>query len=451
MSDSSDIEFDPKHSIQDGLEIEVGARLDEKFPEFLDSLIRCCSGVQKFSFDLIRPAVEKELRLRFKQEFAPKGNDEFELRKVRFRFVVEFVDSLGEGSIICAFRLAGVDERRQTIRRTMRRFSESLTANAVMVRAEQSLRKLMPIVTDIVHRIVRATNGWLETRLNKINDRAGSNALTAIRHLLVQEFGALAGDMPIYPYAETGSGYDGAYLMDDELFGTVVERIRRGEPSSASRAEQLAALIDATMDVSLTESRKALKNRKPLRLRALSESRLYEGEHREFHQAENALYGPTQLITHPLVFEGEVMRAQMVLIYPARFIDEMDAKFPERVEKLRPKILEVLKNHDLISPILRFDRRFRKQMVVSTHDSIGATSIEAHIVKEEILTILRRFRGWEPPNGDPASVVTALVAITSTIMDCHDEAVLREAKLCLVTGVGMRSLKKLKTVLKLHE
>jgi len=456
MQTATSIPFNPEYSIQDNLEVLTVAKLQDRFPIFLETLIRCCAQVQEFAFELIKQQICAELQLRFKDAFLVKGEDEFELMGIRYRRAINLVDALGEGAIACRFRRTNAPEDKQKFSQKTKRWELSLTANSVQAWSEVTLKEFLPVVTDIVHRIIRATNGWLEERLGEMNKKAGSNALTGIRLLFKEEFGKLANDIMVYPYAETSGGYVGAYLMDETLFGTVVERIKKSAANSIPRAQQIAAMIESTMSIDLTESKHGLADKKSIVVTPVRRGRLYEFQYKQFHQGEDAYYGDEQIISHPMIFISDnITGAQLVVCYPLRFREMIvgGMTFPEKIEALRPKIKSVLKNNDLIAPILWFTRRFRNAGSHQTNDlkpAMGAAEIEIEEIKAEVFQGLSKFSGkWVPPDGDLATITQKLVEISSCIQKCVIIERLHAAKQISLGEPSLRTLAKLEEAL--HE
>ncbi|MBV9929074.1 MAG: hypothetical protein JOZ96_28950 [Acidobacteria bacterium] len=434
MSNSSPVTFEPNCSIQDNLESKVTTRLAEQFPLIADhaSLIRWCADVQAFTLELLKAVIVEELQLRFKSEFVVKPLDEFKLKGARYRHYVEWVNAYGrEGVIDYGVRQTDGPGGKQKLYKKIKRLDMSLTANRVQASTEEALKGFLPVVTDIAHRIVRAANGWTEERLTALIRSAGSQALRRIRELFVRHFGDYANEIFIYPYADTGDGFVGAYMMDEQLFGTVADLIKRGASNQVSRSQQLAAVLETSMGIELTESRKALARREPRVVGVAGSERLYELKHGEYHKAEDAIYHQN-VICHPIVFSDEIDDLQLVVCYSLHLAHIEAGRIPREIEGLRRDILEILRSYDLRAPILRVAHRLPNPEESEVED-----------LRAELRQLLIPFLHWRPPTSDPASVTLRIQSLTVRIQACAVVKSLREAKLMLLDGP---SLTKLKTV-----
>jgi hypothetical protein len=146
-------------------------------------------------------------------------------------------------------------------------------------------------VLELAERLVANVNMWLERRLTRINEEAGTKALCQIQELLTRTFGETAKQIYLYAYGLIDEQFRGSYLLNDKLFGSVVARIKAALSHEISRAQQIAALIGTAMDIDMTESRKALMANKWKVLPPPQGPRLYKGTHRALVKGEEPMYG----------------------------------------------------------------------------------------------------------------------------------------------------------------
>jgi hypothetical protein len=371
----------------------------------------------------------EELQLRFKSEFVIKPLNEFKLKEVRYRHYIEWDNAVGrEGVIKYGVRQTDGLGGKQTLHKKIKTLKMSLTANRVEASAEASLKGFLPVVTDIAHRIIRASNGWIEERLTALIRSAGTKALQKIRELFTKHFGDYANEILIYPYANSGDGFVGAYMMDEQLFGTVATLIKRGVSNQVSRAQQLAAVMETSMGIELTESRIALAKREAQVVGVAGSERLYELKHGEYHKAEDAIYNQN-VICHPLVFSNEIDDVQIVVCYSFHLANIEAGKIPREIEALRGDVLEILKNYDLRTPLLRVARRLP-----------NPEESEIENLRAELRQLLLQFFRWQPPTSDSASITLRVEGLIERIQVCTVVNSLRAAKLRILDGPSLTKL-----------
>ncbi|MBN1589458.1 MAG: hypothetical protein JW888_08080 [Pirellulales bacterium] len=453
MPDLDPIAFDPKRSIQDDLDTRVAARLDRMFSHRVigTSLRQWCQGVEKTSILLVEHAVLRELRLRHETEsvFRRRPNKELQLRGVNFLYSFELGSVKGEGTLFCYMRLAGVDETIQKYHEKTGRIEDSLTVNKVFVRAEKTFKHFLPIAVDIGCRVVRAVNEWLVRQLSDLNSSAGMTALSEIRSLLKHEFRHLADQMLIYAYYATENGFLGTYVHDDQLFGNICDRLKKSPSNQIPRIEQIAAFLDARVPLEKTESRKPLAAGMPLPVTPINHGRLYEGSHQDLYRGEGSYFGDSDVISQPLVFADDIMNLQMVVCYPEGFFSDKEGGIPKRIENLKPKILDILKHHDLVGPLIAFMRGFQapsKTMdVPQVIPAPEAGAIAA--IKREICFSLGQLLERSFPTDDHAEVNRQFSEIHAMVMQCQDLQTLEYVKVLALKPEGLKTIASIRRVL----
>jgi len=287
------VRFIPASSVQSSFEITIDHKLEARFPQFIESLVRSCIKVQQYAIECFRDAIWDELKERFKDAFEWQGEGDFTLLGTEYTLSINAndADALGYGTLACRFRKARAPAGAQDYVEDSRTWNESLTTNAVSVAAEASLKDFVPIVLELAERLVANVNMWLERRLTRINEEAGTKALCQIQELLTRTFGETAKQIYLYAYGLIDEQFRGSYLLNDKLFGSVVARIKAALSHEISRAQQIAALIGTAMDIDMTESRKALMANKWKVLPPPQGPRLYKGTHRALVKGEEPMYG----------------------------------------------------------------------------------------------------------------------------------------------------------------
>jgi hypothetical protein len=450
------MKYRSSESLQDGLEVEVNTKLSDRFTALNEPLVQTCSAVQLYSLDLMKAYLLTELKLRYKTEFNVKSSHDkyahFEFKKIVYLLTIGAADILGDGTI--GLRIAPVDQVTKSVISTRQRWDGSLTFNGIFCKIDISLKHFVEAAIDVIKRVNRATNGWLEQQLLELNRRSGNDALRAISSCFRREFGALADSMILYPYTAVQGRFIGQYAMGDSLFGELIDRIKRALATSIPRAQKIAAMMEGQLDIDLTESGKALASGSKLEVPNI-EPRKYSYSSRALFEAEKDYFPEGPIVCHPLVFRDEVLNTQLIVCYPRRLLDMQGERIAHRVDSLKPSILDILKSHDSVAPILRLmgnstiaSSATRIKTELEIERELISPDIEARKALAELqgrlITLVAQLPSFIPAK-DKAPYGPLIGALCTEIRACNDRKLLeRYHDLLLKEGSTLSTLRKIK-------
>jgi hypothetical protein len=148
-----------------------------------------------------------------------------------------------------------------------------------------------------------------------------------------------------------------------------------------------------------------------------------------------------------MVIATEVTGAQVVFAYPAG----LRGKISHHLETLRPEIRRIVATNDLVSPIVRFARRYRDgNKLVET---IGTPEPKVPATVEELRAELRAYLGHLIgvvfPGTDAATISSRAMDLSQRVAACRDSGKLERAKVLTLPGYRLDILSEMEGIL--HE